>query len=168
MAYVRFDGDDKAAQISNEINLVIDAGVNEIARDFGEDDRRKISEQLKSMEHRTYLWLHLTFDIIEHSPSDYSRRSDVEALLSDLPSEVSEAYERILKRSKNEHHTKTLLQMVLAAARPLTVDEANIALTLASKRGRFDSHAELESNMWPRENFKKHRQESLWRFHQCS
>ena len=64
MAYVRFDGDDKAAQISNEISLVIDARVNETARDFGEDDRRKISEQLKSMEHRTYLWLHLTFDII--------------------------------------------------------------------------------------------------------
>lgn len=62
--YARIDSDDKAPQISNEINLVIDAKVDEIARDFGEDNRRKIANELKNLEHRTYLWLHLTFDII--------------------------------------------------------------------------------------------------------
>ncbi|KAL1993135.1 hypothetical protein VTN49DRAFT_3892 [Thermomyces lanuginosus] len=106
------------------------------------------------MEHRTYLWLHLTFDIIEQSPSEYGRVSDVEALLSSLPSQVSEAYERILERSKNEFYTETLLQIVLAAARPLTLDEANAALALGVKKGRFESLAYLESSMWPRENFK--------------
>ena len=80
-AYLHFDGDGKSSQISKEINLVIDVKVNEIARDFEESDRKRISDQLKSIEHRTYLWLHLTFEIIKKSPSEYSRRSDIETLL---------------------------------------------------------------------------------------
>ena len=87
--------------------------------------------------------------------------SDVEALLSGLPSEVSQAYERILERSKNELHTETLLQIVLVAARPLTLDEANAALALALKKRGFDSPAALESSMWPRENF-KNTVKNLW------
>ncbi|KAH8744416.1 hypothetical protein F5882DRAFT_455073 [Hyaloscypha sp. PMI_1271] len=142
------DGDDKSAQISKEIDLVIDARVGEIARDFEEDDRGRISERLKSMEHRTYLWLHLTFNIIEWSPSD------VETLLSDLPTEVSKAYEKILDRSKNQDHAETLLQILLAAARPLTLDEANIALTLALQKQRFTSHATLKSKLWSTKVFR--------------
>ncbi|GIJ91391.1 hypothetical protein Asppvi_010356 [Aspergillus pseudoviridinutans] len=153
-AYLRFDGDEKSAQISKEINLVIDAKVDEIARDFEEGDRRKISEQLKSMENRTYLWLKLTFDIIEQSPTEYGRRCDVETLLSDLPSEVSQAYEKILGRSKNKIKTETLLQIVLAAARPLTLDEANAALTQALQKLRFISYTELESSLWSPKVFK--------------
>ena len=152
-AYLHFDGDGKSSQISKEINLVIDAKVNEIARNFEENDRKRISDQLKSIEHRTYLWLHLTFEIIKESPSEYSRRSDIETLLSGLPAKVSEAYEKILDRSKNQDHTATLLQIILAAARPLTLDEANIALTLALEKQRFDSHASLVSKMWPRHLF---------------
>ncbi|KAB8234140.1 uncharacterized protein BDW43DRAFT_64210 [Aspergillus alliaceus] len=153
-AYLRFDGDEKSGQISNEINLVIDDRMDEIARDFEESDRRMISKQLKNMEHRTYLWLHLAFDIIKQNPSEYGRRPDVEALLSSLPVEVSEAYEKILDRSKDPIHTEILLQIVLAAARPLTLDEANVALTLALQKQPFTSHTALESNLWPRKVFK--------------
>ncbi|KAL4733603.1 hypothetical protein BDV11DRAFT_175537 [Aspergillus similis] len=150
--YLRLDGDEKSADISKDINVVIDAKLDEF--DFDEDDRRAISKKLKNMEHRTYLWLQLTFDIIEQSPSEYGRRSDVEGLLSDLPSKISEAYEKILDRSKNEIQTETLLQVVLAAARPLTLDEANIAMTLAVQQEHSISHAALESMLWPSQRFK--------------
>lgn len=78
----------------------------------------------------------------------------MEALLSDLPPEVSEAYERILEKSKKERRTETLLQIVLAAIRPLNLDEANVALTLGLEKDRIHSHADLESYMWPKESFK--------------
>lgn len=118
VAYVRFDGDEKAVQISEEINLVIDAKMDKIAHHLEEDDRREIVEQLKRMEHRTYLWLHLTFGIINQCPETFSMRPHMEALLSNLPSQVSEAYEKILNRSNDEHPTEALLEIVLAAARP--------------------------------------------------
>jgi DNA-binding response OmpR family regulator len=38
--------------------------------------------------------------------------------------------------------------MVLVAERPLTLDEANYALTLATTEGRPTSHAELQENVW--------------------
>ncbi|OGE51628.1 hypothetical protein PENARI_c012G07984 [Penicillium arizonense] len=147
--YLRFDGGVKHAE---DIDLFIDAKVNQIARHFQERDRQMISKHLKGMENRTYLWLHLTFDIIEQSPSQYGRRSDVEALLSGLPSKVSDAYEKILDRSQDEIKTATLLQLVLAAARPLTLDEANIALTMALKE-KFSSYAELKESLWPDGDF---------------
>jgi hypothetical protein len=91
---MRIDADERSDLISNDIDKVIDAKVDIIARDFEESDRRTISKQLKCMEGRTYLWLRLTFDIFEQNPSKYSRQADVEALLSSLPSKVSEAYEQ--------------------------------------------------------------------------
>ncbi|PQE04262.1 ankyrin repeat protein [Rutstroemia sp. NJR-2017a BVV2] len=152
-AYLRFDGDNKSKEINQEINLVIDARMDDIAGDFADEDRRKISERLKSMDHRTYLWLHLTIDIIKQSPSKYGRLYDVENLLSELPAEISDAYENILGRSKNEKHTEILLQIILAAAQPLTLDEANIALTLALQKEQFMSYAALQSSLWPSKNF---------------
>ncbi|RYO81906.1 hypothetical protein DL762_006888 [Monosporascus cannonballus] len=150
--YLRFDGDDKSDQISREINLVIDARVQDIATGFTAEDQQKISERLKSMEHPTYLWLYLTFDIIKKSPSQYGRLSDVEELLSNLPPGVSDAYEKILSRSPDRRRTEILLQIMLAAARPLTLDEASVALTLALSE-QIASHAALESKLWPRDNF---------------
>ncbi|OBT69238.1 hypothetical protein VE03_01955 [Pseudogymnoascus sp. 23342-1-I1] len=99
------------------------------------------------MENRTYLWLHLTFDIIEKSPSEYSRAPDIETLLSSLPSQVSDAYEKILSRSKNQSWTKIILQIILAATRPLTLGEANVALALAVRKNEPKSHTELESEL---------------------
>jgi ankyrin repeat domain-containing protein 50 len=156
-AYLRFDGDDKSNQVAQEIDLAVDARLDGIARSFPSEHRRKISERLKNMQHRTYLWLHLTFDIIEQSPSEYGRYADIESLLSYLPSQVSDAYEKILSRSKDSTKAKMLFQIVLAATHRLTLDEANIALTLASSKQRILTNAALELEMWPREptdNFK--------------
>ncbi|KAK3351860.1 hypothetical protein B0H65DRAFT_137399 [Neurospora tetraspora] len=152
--YLRFDGDDKSADIGREIHLVIDERVNTVMGSFNADDRRKISQRLKSMENRTYLWLYLIFDIIEENLSRYGKRSSVESLLSDIPSQVSEAYEKILSRSQDEVQTDILLRITLTAARPLTLDEANVALTLALQKQRFASYAAVESELWPRDNFR--------------
>jgi ankyrin repeat domain-containing protein 50 len=152
--YLRFDCDDKSADIGREINLVIDERVNKIAGNFTAIDRQKISERLKSMENRTYLWLYLIFDTIKEKLSLYGKRSSIERLLSNIPSQVSEAYEKILSRSQDEEQTEILLRIILAAAQSLTLDEANFALTCALQEKRFASHAALESELWPRDNFR--------------
>ncbi|KAH8654691.1 ankyrin repeat-containing domain protein [Ilyonectria robusta] len=151
--YLRLDGDEKSADIGREINLVIDARVNEITGNLDPDDRRKISECLKSKNSRTYLWLYLVFDTVKEKLSRYSKLSSIETLLSDIPSKLHDAYEKILSRNQDEAETEILLQLILAAARPLTLDEANVALTLALQ-ARFASHAELESGLWTRDNFR--------------
>ena len=153
-AYLRFDGDEKSEQIRREIDLVIDARLQDITDGFTANDQQKISERLKSMDHRTYLWLHLTLNIIEESPTEFGKRSDIEKLLSHLPSQVSDAYERILSRSTDAPRTKILLRIMLAAARPLTLDEANIALTLAIQEQEPKSYADVKADLWPRDKFR--------------
>ena len=149
--YLRFDGDDKSQRIGQEINLVIDHEIPRIAGGFTDEHRKRISDRLKGMNNRTYLWLFLTIDIIVGSRSKYSKPSSIDSLLSNLPSEISDAYETILARSSEIDLARILLQLIVAATRPLSLEEANIALTLATQK-TCTSHKELD--LWPLPDFK--------------
>lgn len=150
--YLRFDGDDKSESISREIDLVIDATVPEIASDFNEKDRKAISNRLKKMNNRTYLWLFLTIDIIKQSWASYRKLSSIDFLLSSLPTKVSDAYERILSKSPDKGRAQTLLQIIVAATRPLSLAELNIALTIATQAEGLTLQKTLD--LWPPETFK--------------
>ncbi|KAL8740703.1 MAG: hypothetical protein Q9190_006623 [Brigantiaea leucoxantha] len=149
--YLHFDGGDKSQQIGQEINLVIDAKIPDIAGQFNEKDRKHISKRLKSMKNRTYLWLFLTIDIIETSRSNFSKMSSLESLLNNLPSKISDAYERILSRSTNINYARILFQLIVVATRPLSLKEANVALTVATQTS-CTSQKDLE--LWPSQSFK--------------
>ncbi|SLM33794.1 nacht and ankyrin domain protein [Lasallia pustulata] len=73
--YLHFDGDENSQRIGQEINLVIDAKIPSIAGDFSDEDRKRISQRLKKMDNRTYLWLFLTIDIIAGSRSKFRKDS---------------------------------------------------------------------------------------------
>jgi hypothetical protein len=151
---VHLDGDEKLTDISHDIDLVIDDKVKKLSR-LSPDDQKKIAQRLKQMENRTYLWLYLTFNIIEKRRSQHSRRVDIEGLLSKLPSAVTDAYEQILNQGADEERTRILLQIVLAAERPLTLNEANEILTLAfqTQEDPITTHAQLCSEKWPADTF---------------
>ena len=149
--YLRFDGDDKSQRIGQEINLVIDHEIPRIAGGFTDEHRKRISDCLKRMNDRTYLWLFLTIDIIVGSRSKSSKPSSIDSLLSNLPKKVSDAYETILARSSDIDLARILLQLIVAATRPLSLEEANIALTLATQK-TCTSHKELD--LWLLPHFK--------------
>ncbi|KIH91045.1 ankyrin repeat-containing protein [Sporothrix brasiliensis 5110] len=156
---IQFHGDDKSAEISREIDFVIDELVDEVAGSFSRDDKKRLKTHLKGMTNRTYLWLHLTFDIIRQSPCEFGRPCDIDELLSILPSQVADAYENILNRSKNKKRTETILSIVLAAERPLTLREANVAVAMAfalqnNKSPPPSTSAELDKQLWPEKTFK--------------
>lgn len=69
--------------------------------------------------------------------------SSMDKLLLCLPSSVSAAYEKILSESSDKESAKTLLQIVIIARRPLTL-EANIALSIATQGESCKSHQTLE------------------------
>lgn len=152
--YLRFDGDDNIEDVRKDINEFIDRRVHELPSNISSQHRHRISEQLKSMNNRTYLWIQLVFNIIEEDPSEYCRPGDIEHILLNLPPQVADAYEKILNKSKDSRTTKALLQIVLAASRPLSLDEANYALTLALRSKKFASHEDLQQQLWNREDFK--------------
>ncbi|KAF3805703.1 hypothetical protein GCG54_00005065 [Colletotrichum gloeosporioides] len=150
--YCRLDGDDKSEEIRQEINLFIDHKVNDFAKGFREQARRRISDALKDMKNCNYLYLRLILGIINGSRSAYSKPSDIEELLSCLPPSVFDAYETILARSQDEKKARHLLNIMLAATKPLTLGEVNYSLTLQAKS--FGNIAEIEDDVWDHESFK--------------
>ncbi|KAI1839457.1 hypothetical protein JX266_014332, partial [Neoarthrinium moseri] len=148
---LRIDGADHSTAISEDINRVIDYHIPKLVRDFSDHDRHRVSERLKAMENRTYLWLRLTFDIIKHH-SDYSRPSDIDTLLETLPNEHAKAYEKIICRVAHSRFTAVLLRLMLAATRPLSIDEVNYALALAAEKSEPSSNSTIK--LWPRNSFK--------------
>ena len=149
--YMHLDGDEKSHMIRQEINLVIDAKIPHITGGFNDGDRERIINRLKGMDNRTYLWLFLTIDIIERSPSRFRRKTDIETLLSNLPLKISDAYERILGRSEDEEKARILLEFIVAATRPLSLQEANMALTIATQGESCRSQRALD--LWPPKSF---------------
>jgi hypothetical protein len=88
------------------------------------------------MQHRTYLWLHLIFDVIEKRSASVVKKKveatarNLKNLVEELPSTVDEAYEEMLRRSVDPEGARRLLQLIVGADRPLSLNEVNTALAL--------------------------------------
>lgn len=67
-----------------------------------------------------------------------------------IPNTVDKAYDKILSRSKDQCKAKHLLYTVLAAKRPLSVEELSLAMAL-KREGQ--SHNDIREEMEPVERF---------------
>jgi ankyrin repeat domain-containing protein 50 len=138
MLSISLKGEDESEKISREIDLVIDDRIPRICKDrrfpLELEVQNALIECLKTIPHRTYLWLHLIFDIIEKSLD--SSRIRLEKLIRIIPRTVEEAYEKILLNVTNSEfaaQARKLFHIVVAATRPLTSHEMNIALAIDEK-----------------------------------
>ncbi|PON21578.1 hypothetical protein TGAM01_v209609 [Trichoderma gamsii] len=145
------ESDDEMVKISLEIDIFIRARVRVVGEKLklGSDEQGILLRELMRVPNRTYLWVHLTLDLIEQDLD--LDKSGIVRITSHLPNTVEEAYERILSRSRNFEEAKKLLHIVVSAARPLTLSEMNLALTLRSHHQSYDD-LNLKSEERFREN----------------
>ena len=127
------ENDAEVEAISTEITLVIKARVEEfrmIRSRRGIDDNAHsiILKRLLNTNNRTYLWVALIFPELEENVGLHERK--LLKLIETIPRTVDEAYEKILAQSSNIMLARKLLHIVVAAVRPLTVKEINIALAI--------------------------------------
>lgn len=124
---IRLSGEEESESIRHEIDLVIEFKVRELGK------RRIIDEKilqtsLSKFQNRTYLWLHLVFDIIEKSL--VIKKNEVPKAIDKIPETVDNAYTAILDKSPESEEARKLLHIVLAAARPLNLEEINVAMNI--------------------------------------
>lgn len=105
--------------------LAIDLQLDGLTKD-------RLETKLLQMEHRTYLWLYLAIESISETYRNSLRPE--EASIKSLPVSVEHAYEKILSRVSAEQkiHLYKILQIVVGARRPLTIQEMAIALGIAT------------------------------------
>ncbi|PNP40737.1 hypothetical protein THARTR1_11239 [Trichoderma harzianum] len=147
------ESDVEMIKISQEIDAFIQARVQVVGErlKLRDDEQDLLLRELMRVPNRTYLWVHLTLDLIE---TDLNLdKTGIVRITSRLPNTVEEAYERILSRSRNLEEAKKLLHIVVAAARPLTLNEMNLALTLRSHHQSY-SDLDLKSEERFRENLR--------------
>ncbi|CEJ93014.1 hypothetical protein VHEMI08634 [[Torrubiella] hemipterigena] len=130
---IHISGEDKNAQVHDEISLVVKLRVTELGKSLqlSSDIQNRLEAQLLSMEHRTYLWLHLAIDDIE---TRFQNSLEPEEESIDLiPSSVDAAYKEILNRvpSDKKADVQKILRIIIGARRPLTINEMAIALGIA-------------------------------------
>jgi ankyrin repeat domain-containing protein 50 len=127
---IRLAGEGESKAIGEEIKLVTSSRVRQIAIDRSLTRRAQeaIEAKLLGIPNRTYLWLHLILDEIRET-FDCTERQ-LSKLIDELPESMHEAYERILARSKSKVEARRILQIVIAATRPLTLREMDVVLAI--------------------------------------
>ncbi|EHK26662.1 uncharacterized protein TRIVIDRAFT_141703, partial [Trichoderma virens Gv29-8] len=133
------ENDIEMAKISQEIDIFIQSKVQLVKKrlKLTNSERDLLLRELMRIPNRTYLWVHLTLDLIQDDPN--LDEVGIFGATSHLPRSVEEAYERILSRSRDLKEAKKLLHIVVAASRPLTLKEMNFALALRNNHRSYNN-----------------------------
>ncbi|KAF2825325.1 purine and uridine phosphorylase [Ophiobolus disseminans] len=130
---IRIPGEEEDGSeiISQEVNCVIRHRVAQFAKEKRLSDEIKtcLQEQLLKMEHRTYLWVYLVFDYLEHFHFKRTAKG-IASTFDALPKSVHQAYEQILNKSQDRPTVQRVLTIILAATRPLTLSEMSVAMEI--------------------------------------
>ncbi|KAI9163640.1 Serine/threonine-protein phosphatase 6 regulatory ankyrin repeat subunit A [Paramyrothecium foliicola] len=137
------EGEAELEQISHEISLVIGARMEGLAvrLQLTSQEQQILRTELTRDKHRTYLWVYLIFDVLNNMTG--ITEQDLQAKVRQLPQTVNEAYERILGRSRDARKARRLLEMIIAAERPLELSEMVEALAIEPDHRSFED-LELE------------------------
>ena len=128
---IRLAGEAETLSISREIDLVIQVEVQRLGEMLELDDsvRSILAKGLSKFRNRTYLWLHLILEVIRRRLETVSQ-NNIQNILDSVPETVEKAYTAILERSEDVISANRLLNIIISAARPLTLREMNTAMTV--------------------------------------
>ena len=125
---IELAGNDESVSMKKEVDLFIKHSVAKLALEnrLRESVSDYLKKRLLETENRTYLWLRLIWVIIKKNLSGTIR--EMNELIDNLPSGIQDSYETLLQRCPDRSFAKKVLQIVLVACRPLTLDEIDLAL----------------------------------------
>ncbi|EWZ97076.1 hypothetical protein FOWG_04277 [Fusarium oxysporum f. sp. lycopersici MN25] len=144
---IHIPGEEQSEAISQEVNQVIKYRVSQLS--MNDSLKLYLEERLRATHNRTYLWVYLVFDYLENEVVKKTLK-EVKAKIEALPSSLNEAYDNILSKTKEDKVVYKALSIVLAAKRPLTVAEMNVAMNVA-----FDTHSMSDLDLENDVDFKK-------------
>ncbi|GKU22800.1 unnamed protein product [Fusarium langsethiae] len=143
VATVRLRGEDQTGSISEDVELVIRSHIDELSdQGLPHDLLSGLERTLIDKADRTFLWTTFMIDLLKEAASSGASQKELEELLGN--DDIYAIYSKLLERSHGSNEAKKLLQLILAAARPLTLDELNVALAVTPQQVSFQ---ELKVNL---------------------
>ena len=135
---IHLRGEEESDAIGREIDTVIKWRVSKLGPELGLDESEQytVEKELSSMTHRTYLWLTLILNVIRNEIGLTKKK--LQRIVGTIPETVEQAYEAILSRANDQKRARKLLHIVVAAVRPLSLHEMNIALAIEDHHRSYE------------------------------
>ncbi|RPA99913.1 hypothetical protein L873DRAFT_1827852 [Choiromyces venosus 120613-1] len=126
---IRLKGEDEVNALTADVTRVIDKGIEKLEsyweRPGGLGYLRNL---LESSADRTFLWVSLVLEILNDSEDDSTE--EFTNIATTAPRDLAELYTKILDKSTKPDKARRILNIVVAAARPLTLREMNVAFKI--------------------------------------
>ncbi|KAJ5109841.1 hypothetical protein N7532_002486 [Penicillium argentinense] len=145
--------EEEVEKISKEIDLVIKSRIEKIAKNkrLTSEERGFLEAKMTTVQNRTYLWVALILEFLEREPG-FTRGKVIRTVGEEMPQSVDGAYDKILHQSSNPAKGKRLLHVVVAAMRPLSLEELSLAMAIRKPRQSVD---EVTDDLEPADRFKE-------------
>ncbi|KAE8446972.1 hypothetical protein EG329_011454 [Mollisiaceae sp. DMI_Dod_QoI] len=121
-------GEDEAAAIAKDVNIFVRARIEDFGpkSELSEDVLASVEDKLIHGADFTFLWVSLVIKLLEDAEADGLSREQLESILQ--TNDLNDVYNRLLSARKHPLKTRKALYIILAAARPLTLEEMSVAL----------------------------------------
>jgi len=119
----RLIAEDEATAIAKDINLFVRVKIEEFGpkSELSEDVIAKVEDRLIHGADFTFLWVSLVIKLLEDAEVDGISKEQLETILQ--TTNLDDLYRRLLTARKYPLKTRKILYIVIAAARPLTLEE---------------------------------------------
>ncbi|PWW74076.1 hypothetical protein C7212DRAFT_359331 [Tuber magnatum] len=127
---IRLNGEDEVISIAADVTRVIYAGIMDLESCWVQPGGLGyLRDLLESSADRTFLWVSLVLGILKESedgsPEEFTN------IVSTTPRDLAELYTKILDKTKYPDKARLILNIVVAAARPLTLREMNVTFRIS-------------------------------------
>ena len=145
---IRLRGEDETEATEHDIGLVVAHSLGEMVEQMLLNQRSKdlLTEKLIANADQTFLWVALILSLVKDATEYGASENELSALLDDRS--IDSLYGRFLSKSvrnpEAEKKARLLLQIIIAAHRPLTLIEMDIVISL---RPEHQCHEDLQPNL---------------------
>ena len=132
---VRIKLEDELENLDADITRVINHRLNDLPSLTGSSQAviDRIRPKLTTGSEHTFLWVTIVLDLLEQS-SEMSETS-IAKYITELPFALNKLYDKILEDQPDPEKTRRLLCVIMAACRPLTLSEINLAIHVRETDG---------------------------------
>lgn len=127
--FTRLRAEDEATATTHDIDLVTKAKVRDlIMQGVNRHTISRAGQALIARADRTFLWTAMTLELLVNSVQRGANSEDIDKVLQNEG--LHDVYSQLLQSSFRPEEARKMLCLILAAARPFTLEEMNIAMAI--------------------------------------
>ncbi|TDZ31377.1 Calcium-independent phospholipase A2-gamma [Colletotrichum spinosum] len=138
LSCIRLRGENESAFLSQDIERMVKAKINKLknADVLTPEASATLETTLSQKADGTFLWAALVLENISRLPS--RKLSTIKSSLAVIPDDLGHLYQTALSSFESPTASAKVLQVILAATRPLKLDEINMAMSIEPRHQKVE------------------------------